>query len=156
MSRQVNEFVTQPLNRREFLAAGSLAVIAASQHMHQLTAPTDFETELPIPPVLTPVKSDSTTDYYEMTQRQTWAEIIPRTRTQVRCYNGTFPGPTIKARRGRRTVVTHTNQLSIPTVAHLHGGVTKPDSDGFPTDTVAPGESRRYEYGNSGPPAPVS
>jgi FtsP/CotA-like multicopper oxidase with cupredoxin domain len=149
----VDEFMVQQINRREFLAVGSAAVIAASEHLHQLTAPTDFNTELPIPPVLSPVKSDSTTDYYEMTQRQTWAEIIPRMRTQIRCYNGTFPGPTIKARRDRRTVVTHTNQLSIPTVAHLHGGVTKPDSDGFPTDTIAPGGSRTYEYGNSGPAA---
>src|SRR5262245_30675385 len=156
MSRRGDKFMTQQWNRREFLAVGSAAVIAASELLHQLTVPSEFETELPIPPVLAPVKSDSTTDYYEMTQRQTSLEIIPRTRTQVRCYNGTFPGPTIKARRGRRTMVTHMNDLSIPTGVHLHGGVTKPDSDGFPTDTIAPGESRRYEYRNRGPPAPVS
>jgi len=145
--------MTQQMNRREFLAVGSAAVIAASEHVRQLTAPSEFETELPIPPVLAPVKSDSTTDYYEMSQRETWSEIIPRTRTQIRGYNGIFPGPTIKARRGRRTVVEHTNNLTGPTVVHLHGGVTKPDSDGFPTDTIAPGESRRYEYTNSGPAA---
>ena len=145
--------MTQQMNRREFLAVGSAALLAASEHKHQMTGPPEFETELPIPPVLTPVKSDSTTDYYDITQRQTWAEIIPGMRTQIRSYNGTFPGPTIKARRGRRTLVAHTNHLTVPTVVHLHGGVTKPDSDGFPTDTIAPGESRGYEYGNSGPAA---
>src|SRR5215470_18746939 len=138
--------MSQPMNRREFVALSSAALIGAAQHRHQPSAPAEFETELPIPPVLAPVKSDATTDYYEMTQRQTWVEIIPHLRTQVRCYNGSFPGPTIKARRGRRTVVTHVNHLSIPTVVHLHGGVTEPHSDGFPTETIAPGESRPYEY----------
>jgi FtsP/CotA-like multicopper oxidase with cupredoxin domain len=33
---------------------------------------------------------------------------------------------------------------------HLHGGATSPESDGFPTDVVAPGETRRYEYTNTG------
>src|SRR5262249_48984020 len=153
MSRGGGDFMAQQMNRREFLAVGSPAVRAASEHLHQVTATPEFETELPIPPVLAPVKSDSTTDYYEMTQRQTSLEIIPRTRTQVRCYNGTFPGPTIKARRGRRTMVTHMNDLSIPTVVHLHGGVTNRAPAGFPTDTIAPGKSRRYEYGNTGPAA---
>jgi len=32
----------------------------------------------------------------------------------------------------------------------LHGGVTRPESDGFPTDSIAGGETRRYEYGNTG------
>jgi FtsP/CotA-like multicopper oxidase with cupredoxin domain len=46
--------------------------------------------------------------------------------------------------------VTYTNGLDVPSVAHLHGGVTRPDSDGFPTDTVAPGGSRRCQYDNTG------
>src|SRR5499433_488272 len=142
--------MTQPMNRREFLAMASAALIPAYGQTLQFTAPPEFETDLPILPVLAPRKSDGTTDYYEIIQRETWTEIIPGMRTKIRSYNGTFPGPTIKARHGRRTVATHTNQLTIPTVVHLHGGVTKPDSDGFPTDTIPPGESRRYEYGNSG------
>jgi FtsP/CotA-like multicopper oxidase with cupredoxin domain len=71
-------------------------------------------------------------------------------RTRIWGYNGRFPGPTIEAHRGRTTVVTYTNGLDVPTVAHLHGGVTRPDSDGFPTDTVAPGGSRRCQYDNTG------
>jgi spore coat protein A len=47
-------------------------------------------------------------------------------------------------------VVTHTNNLGVPTVTHLHGGVTRPESDGFPTDSVAPGEARAYQYDNIG------
>jgi spore coat protein A, manganese oxidase len=99
------------------------------------------------------VHSDKTTDYYEIIQREAWADSLPGVRTRIWGYNGTFPGPTIRTRRNRTTVVTHANRLGVPTVVHLHGGVTRPDSDGFPTDTIAPGEIRRYEYGNSGPPA---
>jgi spore coat protein A len=74
-------------------------------------------------------------------------------RTRIWGYNGLFPGPTIEARRGRATVVTHKNDLGVPTVVHLHGGVTRPESDGFPTDTLAPGETRTYRYDNTGRPA---
>jgi RNA polymerase sigma factor (sigma-70 family) len=58
--------------------------------------------------------------------------------------------PTIKARVGRTTVVRHTNELGMPTVVHLHGGVTPPESDGFPTDHIMPGLSRTYTYPNEG------
>src|SRR5262249_49842847 len=109
-----------------------------------------FRVRLPIPNVLRPVHSDSTSDYYEFTQEEAWTEIIPGVRTQIWGYNGTFPGPTIKAYRGRRTVVTHTNKLRRPSVVHLHGGVTRRESDGFPTDLTAPGEEGRYEYDNAG------
>src|SRR5215467_14447633 len=105
--------MTQLMDRREFLAMASAALIPASSHVQQFTVPPQFETELPIPPVLAPVKSDGTTDYYEIIQRETWTEIIAGMRTKTRSYNGTFPGPTLKARRGRRTVATHTNHLTV-------------------------------------------
>jgi spore coat protein A len=59
-----------------------------------------------------------------------------------------FPGPTIRVEQDRRTVVRHTNKLGIPTVVHLHGGLTPPDSDGFPTDFVMPGKVKTYFYPN--------
>ena len=112
-----------------------------------------FRCPLPVPPVLQPIRRDSAADYYEIAQREASVEIIPGMHTRIWGYEGIFPGPTIEARRGRAAVVTHTNRLGIPTVAHLHGGVTRPQSDGFPTDTVAPGGTRTYEYDNLGRPA---
>lgn len=105
---------------------------------------------LPIPPTLSPVRSDATTDYYAIVQREASAEILPGMCTRVWGYDGSFPGPTIEAHRGRVTVVTHTNHLDMRTVVHLHGGVTRPESDGFPTDTLPPGETRSYQYDNMG------
>jgi FtsP/CotA-like multicopper oxidase with cupredoxin domain len=81
-----------------------------------------------MPDVLSPVRRDATTDYYEIVQRETSVEILPGMRTRIWGYNGRFPGPTIEAHHGRTTVVTYTNDLDIPTVAHLHGGVTRPES----------------------------
>jgi spore coat protein A len=100
--------------------------------------PTPFSVALPIPPLLEPVRSDATTDYYEITQRPGIATILPGLTTEIWGYNGIFPGPTIEARSGRRTVIRHRNELPAPTVVHLHGGKTPPESDGYPTDLVLP------------------
>jgi FtsP/CotA-like multicopper oxidase with cupredoxin domain len=132
------------LDRRQFLGWGSAALLhkatqAVGRHPHIGSETSEFRTPLPIPSILDPVRTDATTDYYEVVQREAWVEIIPGAPTRIWGYNGSFPGPTIRARRGRTTVVTHTNNLSAPSVVHLHGGVTRPEFDGFPTDAIAPG-----------------
>jgi spore coat protein A len=84
------------------------------------------------------VRTDANTDYYELRQREGRAEILPGLDTTVWGYDGIFPGPTIEARSGRRVVVHQRNELPVPTVVHLHGGVTPPESDGYPTDLILP------------------
>lgn len=142
------------INRREFLYLSSgLAVACAaprksnSQIAHSIPR---FQITLPVPPILSPVRSDSTTDFYEVVQQQSEVEILNGHLTTIWGYDGITPGPTIKARKGRTTVVRFTNQLAVPTAVHLHGGITPPDSDGFPTDTIAPRDSRVYTYPNDG------
>lgn len=75
-------------------------------------------------------------------------ELLPGKRTSIWGYEGKFPGPTIKVSQGRRTSVRHVNRLSIPTVVHLHGGLTPSASDGFPVDLVMPGKEKTYFYPN--------
>ncbi|GAA1960690.1 multicopper oxidase family protein [Kitasatospora viridis] len=104
----------------------------------KLPLPAPYRTELPVPPVLQPVRTDATTDYYEVTASVGTAQIIPGHPTQVWGYQGIFPGPTIESRSGRRTVVTHRNELAHPTSVHLHGGHTPHDSDGYPLDLITP------------------
>ena len=96
--------------------------------------PAAFTVPLPLPQVLRPAGADR----YEITQRETVLEILPGIKTPLWTYNGAFPGPTIEARRGRPVTVTHHNELPVPTVVHLHGGRTPPESDGYPTDLVLP------------------
>ncbi|SMD26424.1 multicopper oxidase family protein [Kibdelosporangium aridum] len=100
--------------------------------------PEPYQVPLPIPPVLQPSHTDATTDYYEITQQPAVAEIIPGYRTPLWTYQGTFPGPTLVSRSGRRTVVKHVNKLPHPVVVHLHGGHTPQDSDGYPGDMILP------------------
>ncbi|GAA0935673.1 multicopper oxidase family protein [Nonomuraea longicatena] len=104
----------------------------------ELPLPPPFQVPLPIPPVLKPVGTVAGADRYEITQRETSAEILPGVRTPLWTYEGGFPGPTIESRRGRPVTVTHRNLLPVPTVVHLHGGHTPAASDGYPTDLVLP------------------
>lgn len=100
--------------------------------------PRPFRVDLPIPPVLQPVRSDASGDHYEIVQRTTELDILPGLRTEAWTYHGTFPGPTIRARSGRAVTVRHRNELPCPTVVHLHGGHTPADSDGYPMDLILP------------------
>ncbi|HTK10760.1 MAG TPA: multicopper oxidase family protein [Ktedonobacteraceae bacterium] len=97
-----------------------------------------FQVPLPILPVLQPVRTDSTTDYYEITQKPGVAHILPGHTTPIWGYNGLFPGPTIEARSGRTTIVRQTNELPVPISTHLHGGHTPPESDGDPNELIWP------------------
>jgi spore coat protein A len=100
--------------------------------------PRPYQVELPVPPVLAPVRSDGTTDHYEITQRAARVRILPGLDTTVWGYGGTFPGPTLVSRAGRQAVVRHRNELPHPVVVHLHGGHTPTDSDGYPLDELWP------------------
>ena len=148
--------MSSKITRREvlYLGFGLSAASAATLLLSKGEVPglqtQRFQRPLPVPPALTPVRTDATTDYYEITQKEADVEILPGLRTRIWGYNGMLPGPTIQARRGRRVVVRHVNRLSVPTVVHLHGGVTPSASDGFPTDMVAPGQYETYVYPNVG------
>ncbi|MFC9613705.1 multicopper oxidase family protein [Streptomyces sp. NPDC056938] len=111
-------------------------------------AVTPFAVPLPVPKVLAPYRRTSSADYYAVTMSRTSHQILPGTRTDVLTYNGTFPGPTIRARKGRTAVVRQINALDMPTSVHLHGGSNPVEHDGGMTDTIAPGRSRTYVYAN--------
>jgi len=113
---------------------------ACSPHSHpgNSEAVPRFAATLPIPPVLEPTHSDERGDYYEIEAHESAVAILAGKRTTIRAYNGIFPGPTIKAMRGRATHIRFTNKLPIPVVTHLHGGHTPSDSDGWPTDVILP------------------
>ena len=97
-----------------------------------------FEATLPAIPALKPTSSDGGEDFYEVTARPARAAILPGLSTEIWGYNGSFPGPTIEARCGRRVSLRLHNALPRPIVNHLHGGRTPPESDGYPTDFVIP------------------
>jgi FtsP/CotA-like multicopper oxidase with cupredoxin domain len=90
-----------PISRREFVAltggvvAGAALTRATSGHDSPRHPITRFEVPLPIPHVLEPIRTDATTDYYEIVQREERVEAV-RTRQfvfSVRPSFGPLPNP---------------------------------------------------------------
>jgi len=141
-----------------FAAAVPLARrVSASSIIDELTAglpepePTSpfvppFSMQMRVPPILRPVRSVGTTDFYEIVQRPVLAQILPGAKTPVWGYNGMVPGPTLPLPLGRTAMVKQTNHLPVHVTTHLHGGRVRPEDDGHPTAFVEPGESFTYEY----------
>ncbi|MEU8249706.1 multicopper oxidase family protein [Nonomuraea sp. NPDC048916] len=142
------------ISRRGFLGllggaglaiAGCGTEVSGEALTSALPLPPKFTVPLPIPKTAVPVRPG----HYEVVQRASKMEIIPGTTTEVWGYDGMFPGPTFDLRRGSRTILRVRNELPVPTSTHLHGGVTPPDSDGYPTDlVVAPGQGFRPPHGD--------
>jgi len=122
-----------------------------------------FAAELPLPAVLQPVAPfptdrafppglvDAPAKYYQVHMRRGVTQIIPGTDTEIWGYEGTWPGPTIRARVGEPVVVRQFNDLDQETSVHLHGGHQPAESDGYPADLIPPGGSRDYGYPNALP-----
>lgn len=73
----------------------------------------------------------------------------PYPQTDVWCYNGQIPGPSIRAKQGERLRVVVENHLADTTTVHWHGIRVPNAMDGVPDLTqkpIAPGESFVYEF----------
>lgn len=155
------------VTRRRLLRWGAAAVAPAvvgttigvglgRDALHRSPAVPRFAVPLPVPSVLRPFATAGGVDRYEIRQTEAEMEIIPGRPTRIFGYHGIFPGPTIEARRGRPVAVRHVNQLPVPTVVHLHGGLVSPESDGYPTDLVLPVGRHDWPGHHGGGPAGVA
>jgi spore coat protein A len=152
------------ISRRDVLRAGiALPVVGAAVACSgppgqtgellrsNATLPQRFSLPLQTPDVLRPTSSDGGVDRYTIEARPVELEILPGYRTSALTYAGSFPGPTIVARRDSPVEVEHVNRLPVPMVVHLHGGHTPSADDGFPTDLVLPTDppsTRRPDSGD--------
>jgi spore coat protein A, manganese oxidase len=107
-----------------------------------------FRRDLPRIPTLLPERRTRTQDVYELTIRDGMAEVLPGFETPIYGYDGVYPGPTIRARRGREVVIRQRNALSFESNVHLHGGSVPPGHDGHPMDVIPAGGSFEYHYPN--------
>ncbi|HET9153043.1 MAG TPA: multicopper oxidase family protein [Solirubrobacterales bacterium] len=83
---------------------------------------------MPIPPVL-----DG--DHIHIPIREAEQQILPGPRTRLWTFGGSFPGPTVRRRAGRRTRVTFHHELPEEVgelSVHLHGGHNRTQFDGYP------------------------
>ncbi|HEX6022881.1 MAG TPA: multicopper oxidase domain-containing protein [Solirubrobacter sp.] len=107
-----------------------------------------FRRDLPRIPDLLPVNRTRTQDHYDIEIREGMAEILPGFQTPIYGYEGIYPGPTIRARKGRKIVVRQRNTLPFETNVHLHGGYVPAEHDGHPMDVIAAGGLFDYHYPN--------
>ncbi|WP_461022286.1 multicopper oxidase family protein [Thalassiella azotivora] len=155
------------MTRRSVLRAGAWGAVAAGAGVtagcstHGSTGellrstrplPAPFTLALTVPPVLAPTPATAPdVDTYRVEARVTEVEVLPGLRTEMLTYGGSFPGPTVEARRGRPVHVEHVNRLPVPMVVHLHGGVVPAGDDGFPTELVLPEPTAQRRHAPSAP-----
>ena len=170
-----------PVTRREVLKVGGLgalgvagaALLPRTSMLGAATptaalAPADmpvpFQTPFVTPPVLKPravvrAADGQLVEAYTVIERPGTAHILPGGRsTTFWGYNGITPGPTIKIRHGRRSILRVRNMLppenralNYPstTSVHLHGSPTLPLFDGYASDVSASGFFKDYRYPNT-------
>lgn len=112
--------------------------------------PADTATERPIlapPPEATDLDPDPGIVRVSLTAAPLVYEVggIP---VEGYAYEGTVPGPTLRARTGDTLVVDFTNDLPDPTTVHWHGAnvPNAMDGAGWPMPEVLPGGQLRYEF----------
>ena len=130
------------------LRGGPAEVTSAGLRAQARSPLEPFQRDLPRIPELLPVSSTRTQDTYEIAIREGMAEILPGFQTPIYGYEGVYPGPTIRARKGRKVVVRQRNTLPFESNVHLHGGYVPAAHDGHPMDVIAAGRSFDYHYPN--------
>ena len=157
-------------------AQGGYPGVGVSGKLLDTSALARFVDPLPIPASAkpsslrpSPVDPKLQIPYYRMAIRQFQMSVhrdVPP--TTFWGYDASCPGPTIGARSGNPVLVEWVNELphqhifpidhtlhgaeadkpEVRTVVHLHGGRTGPESDGYPEDWFAPGQSATSYYPN--------
>jgi spore coat protein A len=147
------------IHRRAFLksglAAGAVALLPRGLRAqdnpwvqvhddYARVRPPAFTTPLPIPPVVRPPEEG----VLELVVREGTAQPLPGAATPIWGFDGVWPGPTVRARRGRAARVRVKNAIGENISVHNHGHKAAADSDGHPLDVIKPGGAKDYFYPN--------
>ncbi|MFM2076660.1 MAG: hypothetical protein RJA49_550 [Actinomycetota bacterium] len=159
------------LSRRTFLMGTAVTGVAAAMpfawadrvrsdsgtRMPSSKLPKPFTVPFARPPASVPFRTTTTTDFHLIRMAATSLEILPGFQTDLWAYNGSVPGPTIRAQRGRQVVARFANHLpgihpvlgyEAYTSIHLHGAASQPEYDGYASDITHPGQLKDYKYRN--------
>lgn len=92
---------------------------------------------------------DGDTKVFDLKAQHVRWEVLPGEFVDAYAYNGSVPGPLIRATEGDKVRINFTNELPEPTVIHFHGPKLPNSMDGVADVTqklIAPGETFRYEF----------
>lgn len=90
------------------------------------------------------VQSSPITKEYTIIAQDTTVEIAPGVRVEAWTFNGTIPGPTMRATEGDRVIIHFINEGHLPHTIHLHGDHNEKNDGVF--QEVLPGESYTYDF----------
>jgi suppressor of ftsI len=121
----------------------ALTVVAVIWLLDQVRLETagelDFATELAVPPLLEPTTEPDGTKVFDLDLQAGRSELLPGTSTDTWGANGSYLGPTLRARRGDDVRVRVTNALPEATTLHWHGMHLPGAMDGGPHQMIRPG-----------------
>ncbi|MCV0411246.1 MAG: multicopper oxidase domain-containing protein [Nitrosopumilus sp.] len=90
------------------------------------------------------VHNSPVTRTYTVVAEDTTLEISPGLRVESWTYNGTIPGPTLRATEGDRVIINFINNGKLPHTMHFHGDHDEKNDGVF--QEVLPGESYTYDF----------
>lgn len=136
-----------PVSRRVFLlgAAGAAALTVTgcrngdTRAAFSTVGTLDFANPLGIPPLAASMTAADGTRVFQLTAEAGSSRFLPDRTTPTWGYNGTFLGPTLRARRGEKVRVTVANALEESTTVHWHGMHLPAVFDGGPHQIINPG-----------------
>ena len=90
------------------------------------------------------IHSPTQTREYTIIAQDTTLEIAPGVRVEAWTFNGTIPGPTLRATEGDRVIIHFINQSHLPHTIHLHGDHNEANDGVF--QEVLPGNTYTYDF----------
>lgn len=99
----------------------------------------DFGQRLAIPPLAESTQDPSGARLFDLDVRAGETQLLDGPATRTWGVNGTFLGPTIRAKRGEKVAFSVRNSLPEATSLHWHGMHLPADMDGGPHQLVEPG-----------------
>lgn len=81
---------------------------------------------------------------YTIIAQDTTMEIAPGIRVEAWTYNGTIPGPTLRATEGDHVIINFINNGKLPHTMHFHGDHNEKNDGSF--QEVLPGQSYTYDF----------
>ncbi len=98
-----------------------------------------YSVPLPVPPLLDDLAAEPDIARFSLVAQRGESRLVHEFLTPTMGYNGSYLGPTIRARRGRRVHIDVRNDLDQVTTVHWHGLHVPAEFDGGPRQPIAPG-----------------
>jgi FtsP/CotA-like multicopper oxidase with cupredoxin domain len=128
------------------LAAGGAFGVFYLQAQLDTAGEVDFATRMAIPPLAPSTTDADGTRTFDLGVQEGETRFLDGPATKTWGVNGSFLGPTIRAKNGEKVAFTVRNRVSEATSLHWHGMHVPADMDGGPHQTVEPGATWRPQW----------